>query len=396
MTYRAVLAVPEFRALFLSQLLSIVGDQVTRIAVALLVFDRSGSSFAAAATYACSYLTWLVGGPVLAALSDRHPRRTVMITCDVARAGLVALLLVPALPLPAVFAVLVCVGLLAPPFDSARSATFPEVLPGDAYLVGNGLINSAIQLGQVLGFLVGGVLVAAIGSRGALLVDIATFTLSALVVRLAVTFRPAAQQAADQRGLLQDTARGIGAVLHTPQLRYLLAVAGLTAAASIAPEGLAVGVSAEFGHGAVGAGLLTACVPMGFVVGASLVLSREPAQRLGLLPGLAVLTLAPLVLTPWASSLPAVAALWLVAGAGGSLQVVASAVYVASTPPELRSRAYGVAGTTLAAGQGLSLLGAGALSEAVGPRTAVALVAGAGLVVLPLVLRTSPRLVQPA
>ncbi|MCW2667627.1 MAG: hypothetical protein JWN57_2589, partial [Frankiales bacterium] len=202
MPYRAVLAVPEFRALFLSQVLSIVGDQVTRIAVALLVYDRSGSSFAAAATYACSYLTWLIGGPVLSALSDRHPRRTVMVVCDLARAALVAVLLVPDLPLPAVFAVLVAVGLLAPPFDSARSATFPDVLPGDAYVVGSGMVNSAIQLGQVAGFLLGGALVAGIGTRGALLVDLSTFLLSALVVRLAVTARPAAQQAADRRSLL--------------------------------------------------------------------------------------------------------------------------------------------------------------------------------------------------
>lgn len=390
MTYRAVLAVPEFRALFLSQVLSIVGDQVTRIAVALLVYDRSGSSFAAAATYACSYLTWLVGGPVLAALSDRHPRRTVMIVCDLARAALVAVLLVPDLPLPAVFAVLVAVGLLAPPFDSARSATFPDVLPGDAYVVGSGMVTSAIQLGHVLGFLLGGVLVAGIGTRGALLVDLTTYLLSALVVGLAVTRRPAAQQPADRRSLLADTAYGVGSVLRTPRLRYLLAVAGLTAAAGIAPEGLAVGVSDDLGGGAVGAGLLTACLPLGFVVGAALVLRRPAEQRLALLPALSALALAPLLLTPLAGSLPAVAALGVVAGAGGSLQVVASAAYVAGTPAELRSRAYGVAGTTLAAGQGLSLLLAGALAEAVGPQAAVALVAAAGLLLLPLVLRLTP------
>jgi MFS family permease len=98
-TYREVLAVPEFRAIFVSQGLSLIGDHVARIAIALLVYGRTGSAFAASATYGCSFLTWLVGGPFLSALADRHRRRRIMIVTDLARFVLIALLLVPHPPL---------------------------------------------------------------------------------------------------------------------------------------------------------------------------------------------------------------------------------------------------------------------------------------------------------
>ena len=50
-SYRQVFAVREFRAIFLAYGLSILGDQVARIAVSLLVFERSHSALAATATY---------------------------------------------------------------------------------------------------------------------------------------------------------------------------------------------------------------------------------------------------------------------------------------------------------------------------------------------------------
>ena len=151
-TVRDVLRVREFRAVLASSGLSILGDQVARIAVALLVFERTGSEFAASATYACSYLTWLVSGPLLASLADRQRRRRLMVQCDLLRAGLIAALLVPGLPLWALFVVLVLVGLLSPPFDAAKSALLPEMLTGDLYVAGSAVQSAVIQGAHVGGF----------------------------------------------------------------------------------------------------------------------------------------------------------------------------------------------------------------------------------------------------
>lgn len=381
-SYRAVLRNGEFRALLLSQALSTAGNQLARVAVALLVFSRTGSGLAAAATYAVSYLTYLVGGPVLSALSDRHPRRTVMVVCDLLRFPLVLLLCLPGLPLWSVFGCLVLLGVLAPPFDSARSAVQPEILLDDAYVTGSALINIVMQLGEVLGFVAGGALVAATSVRGALLLDAATFLVSAAALALFVEHRPAAQAAHERGSLLGDTFGGLRVVRSSPFLVRYLTFSVIASAGLIAPEGLAVPMAHALHGGAVAAGILTASVSVGFVLGSLLVVRLPPERRLRLLLPLSLLALVPPLLTPLAGSVPQVAALWALAGLGASVNLVASAAYVQCCPPEFRSRAYGVAVTTVFTSQGLALLASGALADAFTPAGAVAILAAAALVVL--------------
>lgn len=390
-TAREVLGVPEFRALLGSSALSLAGDQVARIAVAVLVYQRTGSSFAVAATVACSYLTWLIGGPLLSTLADRLPRRRLMVVCDLLRAVLVALLVLPHVPLGVVFAVLVVVGVLSPPFDAAKSAVLPEVLTGDRYVVGNALQSTVFQAAQVAGFLAGGAVVAASSVRGALAIDAVTYVVSAALLAGWVRERPLGE--GPRGSLLSDTAAGVQLIAHRPELRRLLAFGLLGALVMIAPEGLAVPVAHDLGGGARTAGLLTAAVPAGFLIGSFLVLRVPSARRLALLPGLVVISGVALLLTPVLPSTAAVTALWVVCGVGAALGIVANAAYMQAVPRELRGRAFGVAATALMAGQGVLLLALGGLAEGIDPSVVVALAgAGALLGVLPLAVRAqAPR-----
>lgn len=377
-SYRSVLADREFRAVLVSDALSVVGDQVARLAVALLVFERTGSALAASATFACSYLAWLFGGPVLSALADRLPRRRVIVTSDIARSGLVALLVVPGLPLWSLFAVLVLVGLLAPPFDAARSALMADVLEGDRYVAGNALLGAVGQAGQVGGFVLGGGLVALLGVRGALLVDAITFAVSAALFVVMVRDRPVT--APTVRGsLAAELAAGLRLVSTSRRLRSLLGWGLLVAVMTIAPEGLAVAVADDLGGGSLAAGVLTAAVPAGFVLGCWLVLRLPVQRRPQTFPWLVVLSSVALAVTPLLQELWQVAAAWALAGVGTSLQLVANSAFVQAVPPHLRGRAFGIAGTVLMAAQGAALLGAGALAEVLGPQGAVAALGIAGL-----------------
>src|SRR5829696_10543253 len=85
-TFREVFAVSEFRALWSAELLSVVGDQLARVALSVLVFQRTNSAGLTALTYALTYLPDLVGGPLLSGRADRFPRRTIMVTTDLLRA----------------------------------------------------------------------------------------------------------------------------------------------------------------------------------------------------------------------------------------------------------------------------------------------------------------------
>lgn len=72
-TWSAVLADREFATLWVAYALSLAGDQLARVALAVLVFDATGSPAVTALAYAVTFLPWLVGGPLLAGLGDRYP-----------------------------------------------------------------------------------------------------------------------------------------------------------------------------------------------------------------------------------------------------------------------------------------------------------------------------------
>lgn len=385
-TYGSVLRHREFRALMLADGLSSLGDQVARIAVALIVLDRSGSALASSATYALSYLTWMLGGLLLSALPDRYSRRTVMIVCDVVRAGLVTVLALPGLPMVTIFAVLAAVGLLAPPNDAARSALIADLLDGERYVVANALNNLVGQAGQVLGFLLGGALIVAVDVSGALLVDAATFVISALLLRLMV--RERSFDRLPSTNALREILDGVRLVMTDPRLRALLGWGLLTACAVIATEGLAVSVSKEQGGGPFMAGVLTAAAPIGFLVGSALLLRVPADRREPLFPALVLTCCLPLLLTPVISNLWLMAVIWGLAGGGTALQLVANSAFVQAVPTHLRGRAFGFAGSALFAGQGLVLLIAGGLAEVMGPRSAVAAVAAACILLLIVTSRT--------
>ena len=390
--YRAVLGDGEFRAVLVADGLSVVGDQVARIAVALLVLERSGSAFAASATYACSYLTWLVGGPFLSALADRFPRRRVMVSCDVVRMALIAVLAVPGMPLWAVFAVLVLVGLLAPPFDAARSALLADLLTGDRYVVANAMTNAISQAGQLVGFVAGGAAVVAVGVEGALLANAVTFAASAALLAARVRERSTVHPIdARPTGRWHEAAAGFALVAGTPRLRTLLVWGVLSAGAVIAPEGLAVAVAHEAGHGAFAAGVLTAAVPAGFLLGSWGILRVPTARRERLFPAMVTVSCVPLLATAFVHDVVLLTVLWTVAGIGNALQLVANSSFVQAVPTHLRGRAFGVAGTMLMAVQGALLLAVGALAELTGPRVPVAVVAGVALLLVPVLTATSFR-----
>ncbi|MEU4744613.1 MFS transporter, partial [Actinosynnema sp. NPDC023658] len=126
--YREVFASTEFRALFVAHTISTVGDQFARVALTVLVFRGTGSPAWAAITYALTFLPDLVGGPLLAGLADRYPRRAVMVSSDLLRAALVAVMAVPALPWPVVCGLLVLVQLAGAPAVPARTALLPHIL----------------------------------------------------------------------------------------------------------------------------------------------------------------------------------------------------------------------------------------------------------------------------
>ncbi|MBV9872383.1 MAG: MFS transporter, partial [Frankiaceae bacterium] len=237
--FRDVLGIQEFRALYAAQLLSVAGDQVARVAVAILVFNKTASTTLTGATYAASYLPWIVGGPVLAGISDRLPRRSVMIWCDVIRAILVLFLAIPGLPTWLVISLVALVALGEPPFASARSSLIPDLVgEGRKYAVASTLANTSSQLAVAVGFALGGLVVGAAGTTASLLIDAGTFGASALLA--ATYFQRRAPADPEPGSFLETITKGLVIVFRDPRLRWLAVSSWLLFGIGVSTEAAAV------------------------------------------------------------------------------------------------------------------------------------------------------------
>lgn len=391
-TYREVLAVREFRALFLAHVASLLGDQAAKVALAILVLKESNSPLLAALAYAVGYLPWIVGGPVLSPLADRWPRRQVMIRCDVFRVVAVGAMALPGVPLWLLFLLLLGASLLMPPFEAARAATLPDVLTGDRYVVASSLSNITNQLCQVAGFVLGGAAVVVLRPRGALALDAASFAVSAALIRTGVRHRAAASRHS-RPTLREDIVEGARVVFHTPVLRSILLLAWAGASFAIVPEGLAVTYARRLGYGPIATGVLTAASPAGLVIGALLIgRLMSPHTRLRMMLPLAAGAFVPLVATLVNPPVWGAAVLWLLSGVGLAYQIPANATYMTVVPPHARGRAFGLAQTGIQALQGLSLAGAGALALAIPPHQVIAVFGAAGLVSVAVLRMSWPHL----
>lgn len=378
-SYRTLFLSREFRALFAAQSVSVVGDQFARVALSVLVFDRTGSAAWTALAYGLTFLPDLVGGPLLSGLADRHPRRALMVIADLARALLVALMAIPGLDLWLVCVLLVAVQLIGAPANAARGALLPSVLGADSYPAGQALMQTVTQAAQVIGFAGGGALIAAIGTSGVLFADAGTFLLSALLVGALVRARPAPTAEVTTGRWWTDLTEGAGLVWSDLRLRALVLFACLSGF-YIVGEAIAVPYATALGGGAVTVGFMFAAYAAG-AAGGMLVVARLPlASRLRLLSPLAACACLPLVVCFLDPHVVVVVLLFVASGAGSAYQVIASTSFVLAVPDERRGQAFGLAVTALRVAQGIGVALAGLAAEVLEPHQVVGIAGAVGLV----------------
>ncbi len=377
-TFRDIFAVSEYRAVYVELLFSWVGDYLARAAITVLVYQRTGSVLLSAVTFAMSYLPGLLGGPLLSALAERYPYRRVMVVCGVTRTGLILLVLIPGMPVVGLLSVLFLVTLGSIPAQAARSAMLPLLLSRGQFAVAMAANTSTTQAAQVIGYLTGATLAAAVHPRLAIGLNALAFGLGAVVILLGVRHRPAAFTDAERTHLLREAGQGFRLVFGHRVLRSIALMVFSMAAFAIVPEGLAAAWAAQentdLATRGVDQGIIMASGPVGFVIG-GVVFGRlvGPATRHRLIRPLAVL--APLVLVPAlaAPPVPVVAVLTMASGvAMGGLMPTLNTQFVLALPHGYRARAFGVMQQGLQISQGGAVLLTGTLAD----RSSVPMVVG--------------------
>jgi MFS family permease len=398
--YRTLLTSREYVGLLASRVLSLVGDQLARVALTVLVFQRTGSPLLSALTYAVTFLPVILGGPLLGGLADRLPRRRLLIAADLLRAVLFAIMALPGMPLWALLTLVLLATTVEAPWAAARAPLMRDILvDDDGYQRGTGLDETIEQSGQIVGFAAAGALLVVFSPSTALLLDAATFAVSALIVRLLVRERTAADIAPRRthgRALtrrvrlgLSDARIGLRAAV-APRCRRPLLLTWAGISCSIAPEALATPWAKSLGAGSIGIGLLFAAGPLGNVLGLIAVghLPARRAQRY-MLP-LALLTVVPLVLCFGDPDLPTAFVLVALSGFGATYSMLARVAFVRDVAEPQRGRAFSIAAAGVTAGQGVGIAGAGLAAAVYSPAAAVGLFGVLGLVLVLAAVLVSP------
>jgi MFS family permease len=363
---------PDFRIIWGAQVLSELGDWAARVALMVLVYDRTNSKVAAAAVTAASLLPWLGLGQALASLGDRFPRRNVMVAADVIRAG--AFFAMTAVgPAWALLALAFVASSATPAFEAARAASIPEAVSEEGYGDALTVSNLTYQVVLVLGYLFGAGLVAALGAKTALVVNAASFAASAVLL----AFLRSGRVAHSARSVGATIRAAAGAIFGDPYLRRAAAIATIGSSCAIAGEALVVVYVGEnlphAGDGAVG--VLAAAIPAGTILASFLVRRRGEHAEL-LRTSALVVILGSIGAIIWFFIAPPdywAAAGYVSLGIIFSLAIPAYAVVGTRLPEESRATAFGLLQGLLLGGQALGAIAGGLLAVAVGAGAASAL-----------------------
>ena len=386
----------DFRLVWSAQVLSELGDWAARVALAVLVLDRTGSKVLTAAVTGIGFLPWVGIGQALAALADRFPRRSVMVVADVVRAvSFFALSVVE--PVWALLVLAFIAATATPPFEAARAATVPEVVSEVGYGDALALSNITFQAVVVLGYLFGGGLVVIVGARTALAINAGSFAVSAILLSFMTAGR-IARRAASVGASIRAAMR---IIFDDPFLRRAAILAAVGGAAGIVGEALvAVYVRENLpGTGDWAIGVLAAAVPAGTILASILVRRRGEHEDL-LRTSALVIVLGAVGGILWFLIEPpnmwAIAAFFSI-GIVFAMVIPAYAVVGTRMPEEMRATAFGLLQGMLLGGQALASIAGGGLAVAVGsgPASALALFPALGYGLFAFFVAPGGRLTLP-
>ena len=384
-----------YTALWGARTVSTLGNWITLTALLLYLESTGASGFQVGILLAARELPHLLG-PVTGALADRLDPRRVMIGCDLANSALIGavLLFLPSFPLLVTLVALSSItsALFMP---SGKSAV-PKLVARQELTTANALLGSSTNFSFAIGPLIGALLFAIAGVRAALLLDVATFVVSTLLLlRLPSLASNQANGSAKPAQFIGEVREGLSFVAGHQVARAVAVGMFLSVVfAGIDNVALVFLLRDTLGGPEISVGLALTFYAIAMIAAPLFAMrirrvQQQPAYLL--LFGL-LLTSTGLLLTGLSPVLVAVIVAYSIAGLGNGLENVGVDTLIGrSVPADRLGRVFGmVYGPIFIAGGAAALIG-GQLVDLVSPPGAF-IIAGAGVgAVLLLVWNILPR-----
>ena len=397
-----------FTAMWLGQVVSSLGDRVHQVALVFLVAGATNySPLALGVVFAAMTVPTFLVGPMAGVLVDRWDRKRVMVGSDLIRAGIVCLIPVASgIGVGIVIALVFALAAVSSFFRPARAAALPQVVPDADLLTANSAMWIADTVSDLVGYSLGGLFVAFLGSSLALAfwIDGASYLASAALVA-AVVIPPLVRAGAGaaegepqaQTSIRAEMAQGWHFLRHETVLlattvQAVIAEYGIGALMALSPlliASLVVGGS----DAAAAYGFFEMAMGLGLVVGG--IVLGGLAARLPKGPAIIVaFTAFGLVLVAFALTGNLLVAMVLAAAFGlanAAFVVPSQTLFQQRTPGEMLGRVIAIRLAVVNGVLALSMATSGALAQAFGLRPVLAVcgvltaVAGlAGLLVRPI------------
>ncbi len=363
-----------FRRLFIGQLTSLIGRQITLVAVPYQVYALTRSALAVGLLGLVQAVPLISGSLAGGAIADRFDRRRVLLVTQLGLASTSVLLAVGAFignpPLLAIYAVVAVAALVGSVDSPTRTAIIPN-------LVGLERLSGALSLNIVLfetaliaGPALGGLVIANLGLPEAYSIDVLTFSAALIAVLL---LPPQGRSSTERERPVAAIARGLSFARHQPVILGGFAMDLAAMIFGLPRAVFPVLAATTFHAGAQGLGLLYAAPGVGAVVAALASGSVSRSTRLGRIIVVAI--------TGWGLAIIAFGftkSLWValillaVAGGADSFSAVCRhTILQRIAPDELRGRLTSLHFMVVAGGPNLGDVETGIVANAFGPEVAI-------------------------
>ncbi len=222
----------QYAKLFAAQVIALLGTGLTTIALTLLAYDLAGGNAGVVlgTALAIKMTAYVVFAPVVGGLAHRFPRKALLISLDLVRAGTVL-----AMPFVSqlweIYVLIFVLNLFSAGFKPVFQATIPDILPDERdYTEALSLSRLAYDLDNLLSPLLAGLALLFLGYSALFMANAGAFVISALLV--AITILPKSKAVDRLGGVWEDITFGVKAYLKTPRLKALLVLYLAVAAAS--------------------------------------------------------------------------------------------------------------------------------------------------------------------